>query len=177
MLSIHRRTLLKTLAGLVLLVGPITLARRAVASLRHPPRFDSHAQRTISTVIDHMLPGDDLPGAVALGIDHRLAAMAEIPPRQPLSEFHQNLALGVAWLDSRARGAGAIDFLHLELTQQEAILVASLGSRGDDASAIVGTLRDRALALYYTHPTVMAAFSYSGPPQPRGFPDFQDAPT
>jgi hypothetical protein len=177
MQSIHRRTFVKTLAGLPLLVGSVTLAKRAVASLRRPSRFDVHAQRTVSAVIDRMLPGDDLPGALALGIDRRLAAMADIPPRQPLSELHHSLTAGVAWLDRKARSAGAADFLRLEPVQQEAILTAGLDSKGNDAAAIVWTLRDRAFALYYTHPAVMAAFAYAGPPQPRGFPDFRDAPT
>ena len=176
MRPVHRRTLLKTFAAFPLVVGPVTLARRAVGALQRPP-FDLHAQRTVSVVIDRMLPGEGLPGAVALGIDRRIAAMARIPPGQPLSELHRRLAIGVAWLDKKARAAGAPEFLRLEPTQQEAILRAGLRSKNDDAAAIVWTLRDRSFALYYTHPTIMAAFAYAGPPQPRGFPDFQDAPT
>ena len=177
MQPIHRRTLLKIFAAFPLLVGPVTIATRALGTWRRPPRFDLHAQQTISAVIDRMLPGEDLPGALALGIDRRIAAMAQIPPRQPLSELHRSLATGVAWLDNRARAAGAADFLRLESARQEAVLRAGLRSRGDDAAAIVWTLRDRAFALYYTHPAIMAAFAYAGPPQPRGFPDFQDPPT
>jgi len=175
MKRLSRRTLLTTLFGLPLLAGPAVPTRHAAAA-RRPPRFDEHAERTISSVINRMLPGDELPGAVALGIDRRIPAMAEVPPRQPLFELRRGFAEGVAWLDTQARAAGAADFLRLDEARQEAVLVTAVTSDVEDAAFFVGTLRDRAFALYYTDPSIVAAFAYAGPPQPAGFPDFQEAP-
>ena len=56
------------------------------------------------------------------------------------------------------------------------MLQAALSSDAEGADAIVRTLRTRALTLYYTEPAIMSAFAYSAPPQPEGFPDFQDPP-
>lgn len=174
MKRLSRRTLLTTFFGLPFFAGPAVPTRHAEAAPR-PPRFDEHAERTISAVIDRMLPDDELPGAVALGIHRRIPAMAEVPPRQRLFELRRGFAEGVAWLDTQARAAGATDFLGLDEAQQEAVLVTAVTS-DEDAAFFVGTLRDRAFALYYTEPSIVAAFAYAGPPQPAGFPDFQEAP-
>jgi hypothetical protein len=175
MRPIYRRTLLRIFAGLPFLAGPGLAAWRALAA-RRPPHFDQHVQQTLSAVIDRMLPADELPGAGSLGIDQHISAMADVPPRQPLRELHQTFADGVAWLDRRARAAAARDFLALDEAQQEALLTAGLNSKDEDAAGFVWTLRDRAFALYYTHPAIVGAFAYAGPPQPGGFPDFRDAP-
>ena len=86
-------------------------------------------------------------------------------PRGPIAEFIVQQPLGAA------------SFLALDANRQDAVLQATLGSDAEGAHAIAWTLRKRAFSLYYTDPAVMAAFAYSGPPQPGGFPDFQDAPT
>jgi Gluconate 2-dehydrogenase subunit 3 len=176
MKRVSRRTLLATLVGLPCLAGLPGLIGRARAA-RRPLRFDQHVEQTISAVIDCMLPGDDgLPGAVALGIDRRVPAMAEVSPRLTLRELQRSLAEGAAWLDRAAVEEGAPDFLGLDRAKQEAVLLQAMTADADGAFVIVRMLRDRAFALYYTHQTVMAAFPYTGPPQPVGFPDFQEAP-
>jgi Gluconate 2-dehydrogenase subunit 3 len=171
---LSRRTLLTTFFGLPFFAGAAVPTRHAAAA--RPPRFDKHAERTISAIINRMLPGDGLPGAVALGIDRRIPAMAEVRPRQQLAELRRVFAEGVAWLDARARASGARDFLDLNEARQEAVLLGAVTSNVEDAAFFVGTLRDRAFALYYTDPLIVAAFAYAGPPQPAGFPDFQEAP-
>ncbi len=175
MMMLRRRSFLAACAATPLLAHPALGLRRAIAA-RRPARFDRHAQRTISAVIDRMLPRDELPGAVDLDIDRRLGAMAELPPRQPLADLHRSLAEAAAWLDKRARAAGGIDFLGLDAVRQDAVLLSAQTSRDEAASTIVWTLRDRAFALYYSHPTIVGAFRYAGAPQPTGFPDFEDAP-
>jgi hypothetical protein len=138
--------------------------------------LDEHAEQTIALVIDRMLPDDELPGALALGIHRRTSAMADVPPRQDVVELLSIFASGIGWLDRRARGMRAPDFLRLGKPQQDALLRSALGSKHEGAAGMVSTLRDRAFALYYTHPNIMAAFAYTGPPQPEGFPDFQGPP-
>ncbi len=163
-----RRRVLAMLAQLPLLAGVMS-AYRAVAA--RAPTLDAHAQRTIAAVVDHMLPAGELPGGLALHIDQGVTATAD-------AEMRRSLAQGVAWLDARARARHAANFLALDEAGREAVLQAALAERAADADAntIVDTLRNRAFMLYYTDKSVMAAFPYTGPPQPEGFPDFQEAP-
>ncbi len=165
--ALSRRWLLALLARLPLLAGVATGTRAFAA--RRPTRLDAHAQRTISAVVDLMLPADELPGGLTLRIDRGVIAMAD-------AELLRDLAKGVAWLDARARARGAANFVGLDAAGRESVLQAGLASNAEGASAIVRTLRNHAFTLYYTDPEIMAAFSYAGPPQPNGFPDFQEAP-
>jgi hypothetical protein len=163
-----RRLVLEALVRLSMLAGLVTSGGHAIAA-RREPRFDSHAERTISAVVDRMLPADELPGALALGIDRRIVAT-------PDAELKRSLGRAVAWLDGQARKQGASDFLRLDAVGRDEVLQMALSSSAEEAGVVAGTLRNLALTHYYTHPTIMAAFAYSGPPQPEGFPDFQDAP-
>jgi hypothetical protein len=165
---VSRRLVLDAIAGLSMVAGLVTSTGRAFAARRRP-QVDQHAERTISAVVDRMLPSGELPGALALGIDRRVAVTADV-------ELRRRLGSAVAWLDRRARQQGALNFLRLDEPGQETVLQEALTSRAEGAGVIAGPLRNLAFTLYYTHPTIMAAFAYSGPPQPAGFPDFQDAP-
>jgi len=164
---LSRRRLLALLARVPVLAALVPGVRAFAA--RHPPGLDAHARRTVTAVVDLMLPRDDLPGGLALRIDQGLIASADDGMRRSLAE-------AVAWLDARARAKHAADFLALDAAAREGVLRAALVSDDDGAGAIAHTLRDRAFMLYYTDKTVMAAFPYTAPPQPEGFPDFQEAP-
>ena len=163
-----RRFVLAAFVRLPLVLGMGLSSRRAVAA-RSRQDQERHAERTIAAVLDRMLPSDVLPGALQLGLDHRIAAMGGL-------ELKRSLAKGVAWLDGWARSQRAGSFVELNPAQQELVLQAALKSSAEGANAIVYTLRKVAFTLYYTHPTIVAAFPYAGPPQPGGFPDFQDPP-
>jgi Gluconate 2-dehydrogenase subunit 3 len=164
---VSRRFLLTTFVRLPL-AAIVMSSRRSLAAWR--PRLGaSHTELTIAAVISRMLPTDELPGGVALGVDRRINALTD-------SELKRSFVKGVAWLDGQARREGATNFLELDEARQEAVLEAALASGAEGAQAIVSTLRWLAFTLYYTDPAIMAAFRYSGPPQPVGFPDFQEAP-
>jgi hypothetical protein len=162
-----RRFVLAALVCLPLVPGVGLSSRRAAARSRQEQ--ERYAERTIAAVLDRMLPSDVLPGALQLGLDRRIAAMGDL-------ELKRSLAKGVAWLDGRARSKRASSFVELDHAQQELVLQAALKSSAEGANAIVYTLRKLAFTLYYTHPTIVAAFPYAGPPQPGGFSDFQDPP-
>jgi hypothetical protein len=155
-----------TICGLALLGGAATLWRNLGSFWQ--PRFDGHAARTVNAVTDLMFPGDGtLPGAVELGIHDRIIAMEDL---------HERMAYGVAWLDSWARASGASDFLALDESARSAALEAAFASDIDDATQFAVLIRYRAGLTYYSEPAIKAAFAYTGPPQPEGFPDFQDPP-
>lgn len=164
-----RRFFLTTLVRISVLAGSVVSSHRTLAEGRQS-RLDSHAELTLAAVIDRMVPGDDeLPGALALGIDRRIIAINDL-------EIRRSVTKGMAWLDSQAQRQGASAFLELGQAQQEMILQAALKSDSDGATAITRTLRRLAFTFYYTDPAIMAAFAYSGPPQPNGFSDFHEAP-
>src|SRR3954470_17036343 len=163
-----RRFVLAAFVRLLLVLGVGLSSRRAVTA-RSRQEQEHHAERTIAAVLDRMLPLDVLPGALQLGLDRRIAAMGDL-------ELKRSLAKGIAWLDGRAGSQRASSFVELDPAQQDLVLQAALKSSAEGANAIVYTLRKVAFTLYYTHPTIVAAFPYAGPPQPGGFPDFQDPP-
>lgn len=161
-----RRRDFVTICGLALLGGAAALWRNLPSFWQ--PRFDGHAARTVSAVADLMFPGDGgLPGAIELKIPDRLIAMADL---------HETMAYGVAWLDSWAKASGASDFLALDESGRSTALEAALASDIEDASQFAILLRYHAGLNYYSEPVIKAAFPYTGPPQPQGFPDFQEPP-
>jgi len=165
---LNRRVLLSALVRLPL-IGTVAMSGQRALAARRSPRGESHTALTIATVVDHMLPGGELPGAQTLGIARRIAST-------PDPDLKRSFARGVAWLDARTHENGGSNFLALDQARKEAVLQAALASHADGAGDFVRELRNLAFTRYYTHPTIMAAFAYSGPPQPAGFPDFQEAP-
>lgn len=166
-----RRSVLTAVLRLALVIGAVAVPSQHLSAARRPSRDRTHVARTVAAVIDHMLPGGDLPGARALGIDRSIAALSD-------HDLQRSFARGVGWLDTQARGAsiGGADFLALDAAGREAVLQAAFATGADVAGSFVRELRSLALTRYYTHPTVIAAFAHTRPPQPAGFPDFQEAP-
>ncbi|MEZ5786850.1 MAG: gluconate 2-dehydrogenase subunit 3 family protein [Xanthobacteraceae bacterium] len=163
---LSRRLVLAALVRLPL-IGAVAMPGQRVLAARRPPQDESHVRLTIDSIVGHMLPGGELPSAQDLNIPQRITDTGD-------RELKRSFAEGIAWLDGRAQMAGALNFRALDEAGKEAILQAALAS-ADGAGAFVSELRTLAFTHYFTHPTVMAAFAYSGPPQPAGFPDFQEA--
>ena len=157
-----RRAFLLALLGLPLLGA---LLRNLPSIWR--PRFDRHAGQTVATIVDVMFPGGELPAASSLGIPARIVAM---------SDFHDLMAAGVAWLDNWAARQGMQDFSVLGDSEKQKALEAAFASKDETARQFVYTIRFYAGSLYYAEPAIKKAFLYTGPPQPAGFPDFTGAP-
>jgi MYXO-CTERM domain-containing protein len=146
-------------------LGGATLWRNLASFWR--PSFGEHTVQTVTAVTDLMFPGEGLPGATALGIHNRIVAM---------SDFHPIMSGGVDWLDKWATSQGASDFLALDESARLAAVGAAFESEDDHARQFVVAIRYYGVLNYYSEPVIKAAFPYTGPPQPEGFPDFQDAP-
>jgi hypothetical protein len=159
-----RREFIK-LFGLLSLGGALALWSNFASFWR--PRFNKHTAQTVTAVTDLMFPGDGLPGANELGIQNRIVAM---------SDLHALMTDGVAWLDSQAAHQGISDFLALDESGKLAAVEAAFASKDAAASQFINKLRFHAGLNYYSEPVIKAAFPYTGPPQPKGFPDFQDPP-
>jgi len=160
-----RRRQFITIIGLGLLGGAATLWRNFASFLQ--PHFNAHSAETVKVVTDLMFPGDGLPGAIALNIHDRLVAMEDL---------HETMAYGVAWLDSWAKSNGASDFLALDESKRSDAIDAAFASETEDARQFAVILRYHAGLTYYSDPVIRAGFPYTAPPQPEGFPDFQDPP-
>lgn len=135
--------------------------------LRRAEASEEHVARSVAVLADVMFPGEGLPKGTELGIHRRVLDMAE---------FQTSIANGVAWLDKHAARQGGADFLGLDDAQKLAALDAAFASRDEGIQSFVLALRFHLGIAYYSAPAVKAAFAYSGPPQPEGFPDFQERP-
>jgi Gluconate 2-dehydrogenase subunit 3 len=160
-----RRRAFIAIFGSALLGGTAILWRGLSSFWR--PGFDAHIAETVKALTDLMFPGDGLPGAAALGIHNRVVATPELRDAMPD---------GVGWFDRRAKSQGAANFLALDESGRSAAIDAAFASDDDAARQFVVLLRFYAGLDYYSHPTIKAAFSYTDPPQPEGFADFQDPP-
>ena len=145
------------------LLGGGTVLRRAFAALGQQA-----PERTVAAVADTMLlGGDGLPAASALGLHGRVLAMTEL---------QTSIGKGVAWLDRHAASRGVEDFVALDEAGKLAALDAAFTSTDEGIRAFVFALRQQLGLAYYSDPAIKKAFSYTGPPQPDGFADFQERP-
>ncbi len=166
---ILRRSFLQRIGGLLLLGSPTLLA---ADSKRGPARAVAPgAAATLTAVIDLLIPADEVPGAVALGIDTQILASADGD-----RTFAALVRDGVHWFNAAARARGGASFLMLAEDDRIAVATRAEASPDSTGGRLFATLRNRAMLLYYLHPRVIASFPYAGPPQPQGFPDFAQAP-
>jgi hypothetical protein len=160
-----RRRVFIAIFGSALLGGTAILWRGLSSFWR--PGSNEHTAETIKALTDLMFPGDRLPGAAALGIHNRIVAMPDL---------RDMLADGVGWLDRQAKSHGAADFLSLDDNTRSAAVEAAFASDDQTAREFVDTVRFYGGLNYYSKPAIKAVFSYTDPPQPEGFADFQDPP-
>ena len=161
-----RRELFRRLTGLLLLGSADLLLRRQAANAR-----DLDVGGTLGTIVDHVVPATDVPGAVALGIDRQILAAADADPA-----FSALLLNGIRWFDAAARDFRALNFRDLAADEQRSLLERAERDGDSDGASLFASLRQRTMLLYYAHPRIVAAFRYAGPPQPDGFPDFEQPP-
>jgi hypothetical protein len=165
---ILRRSLLRRLGAVLLL--PAFLR----ADSKVEPRGGMAAG--IRAIVDQLipaqdLPGNDLPGAVDLGIDQQI--LTSFSADRGLAAF---MAEGIRWFDAAARARGGESFASLVAADQIAVAMRAEASPDSAGGRLFAVLRRQAMSLYYIHPRVTASFPYAGPPQPQGFPDFAQAP-
>ena len=171
-----------------------------VSSSRQPRALSPHEYVTVAAMAALIVPTDDDPGAteadVADYIDRKASRLA--------AERHR-YATGVRLMDdcsARLFGRGR-RFIDLTPEQQLEVLkkteatlemrlrpVTSLWGRAwrkvqkihddlfglGDSVSFFRYLREDMMAGFYTNPISWAMLGYIGPPQPRGYPHYEDCP-
>ena len=167
MKKFSRRHLIRTLA---------TLAAYVPASwLLAAPTGDSGEKvsiRAFGPFLDTLLPQDGTPSATQLGVDKEI--FERIRHNNRLVKM---IVLGCAWLDQQARELGAGEFALLEAPQRESIVGTAEQSASRSLPLVFfSTMQQLAFEHYYAHTESWQGLNYAGPPQPRGFMDFDHPP-
>jgi len=168
-----RRLFLFRITGL--LAGVAELASCRDREPDDAPRADKPAlihERTLTAIVDVIMPADQFPGAVGAGVPADLLARIEQDERLKLRVLpaidHVERA---AW--RRFQGA----FHDLGLETRTHIVKSTLQGRGKDGSNArlgLGVIRTHVVELYYMTPEAWAMLAYTAP-WPGGYPDY-DAP-
>jgi hypothetical protein len=128
------------------------------------------SKKSFAAFLDLLLPQDEFsPGASAVGVDAALIEQAR-GDRQ----LGKIIELGVGWLDRQAQTQGVKGF-H-ELAEDRQLLVVSIAERqraGSLPRVFFENIRYQAFGHYYADPRSWGGLGYAGPPQPRGFMDYQ----
>ena len=159
-----RRSLLGLFSRVALAAGPLG------GLLGIPPARAVAAEgATLAAYLDALIPDDDLgPGAVTLGIDKRIAALAV-----EIANYRRLLGQGCRWLDERARELGATGFAGLDGPGRDRVIqLAAASDPKTPPRQFFERTRSDAFFRYYARTEAWAAIGYDGPPQPAGFMDY-----
>lgn len=170
--GITRRYWLKVAAAgatLAVLSGAAWQFRRA--RLRLLPVTD-HERAMIVRIVDLLVPRDETPGALDLGVHNGVIGDLEGKPAR--AKFY---AEGLLDLDRDAHAKHGADFLALDSVRQESLLQALYDDpRPTRGWRTVRQLRLDTMRLYYARPEVWPSLGFDGPPQPGGFLDYTNPP-
>jgi hypothetical protein len=127
---------------------------------------------TLHALVDTLIPGDATAPASAFGIDRAILDAARRD-----EQYSRLIEEGADWLDRSARMLGARDFASANEAQR--IQVVQQAERAPVQAAprrLFERVRVDAMRRYYAEPATWGTLGYTGPPQPAGFPDFQQPP-
>lgn len=129
--------------------------------------------QTLAAYLDTLIPADETPSATQVGVTERLIAETETD-----SGYQRLITKGCEWLDAQARRQGTAHFAALNESQRERVIsLAATGEGGLLAVMFFDRTRASAFSHYYAHPQSWRALDYAGPPQPRGFMNYTQAPS
>lgn len=170
--GIARRDWLKLAAGgatLAILGGLAWQFQRA----RLQPHPVTEIERAlIARIVDLLVPRDETPGAVDLGVHQRV--INKLQGDRALAKMYAQALLD---LDQDARAKHGGDFLMLDTARQVGLLQAlSAASQTTPGGSFFRLLRRDTMRFYYARPEVWPSLGFDGPPQPRGFLDYTDPP-
>lgn len=171
-----RRTFIvrNLLAGCLAVLSPLSgRSARAVALTGNEGARSQHIDSdTLAAHLDTLIPADNSPAAVELGVMDKLLARAARD-----AAYRRLLVRGCQWLDARSRSMFGAGFSTLDLAKRERIVAAAADSPPRSVPRVFFRVTwDDAVFHYYADPRSWPTLGYAGPPQPRGFPDHARAP-
>ena len=125
-------------------------------------------ESTLAALVDTLLPSDDTPGALELGVDKAVFKALQAEPR--LGDLAR---AGLQWFDAAADRP----FAQLPLPARSELVARAAGAdRAKVERAFVDQLRHLTIGFYLTHPQNLRGLAYAGPPMPAGYSDQATAP-
>lgn len=128
-------------------------------------------QLTLKAFLDTLIPADDTPGAIDLDVHSRILAQAASN-----KNYRRLVHAGCRTLDNLALSSESRPFRELGLVQRDAVVHALVQSEDDKRHGFFKSTQRRAFHFYYSDPRSWPGVCYAGPPQPRGFMDYKQAP-
>jgi hypothetical protein len=129
-------------------------------------------QQTLAAYLDTLIPADETPSATQLGVSEKILSRAATD-----SDYLRLIKRGCDWLDAQAKQSGAAHFAALSEDQRERVInLAAEGEGGPWIEMFFDQTLADAFSHYYADPRSWRALDYAGPPQPRGFADYTQAP-
>ncbi|GMR07877.1 MAG: hypothetical protein BMS9Abin26_0881 [Gammaproteobacteria bacterium] len=129
--------------------------------------------KALTAYIDTLIPRDATAGALDLGIPALILQSLQSRPK------HRALvARGCRWLDAQARLLGSTDFASLPEASRGRIVGNAVSSKALSLPhEFFRFSRDLVMKEFYANAESWRPLHYPGPPQPRGFRDYQQPPT
>lgn len=150
-------------------IGLIAFSAGLLKRIFWPSALGEADLPTLTAFVDTLIPADDgSPAASTLAVDTDLLVRINAD-RQYRYLMHE----GLGWLHDEAV---AERFEHADTVEQERLLHLAQAQPVDTpAGAMFWRVRDDVMDLYYSDPRTWTALGFAGPPQPVGFPDFDQA--
>ena len=131
-----------------------------------------HERAMLTRIVDLLVPRDETPGALDLGVDRRV--ISELSANRARAKGFAEALLD---LDRTALAKHDAEFLELDATLQENLLLTlAAAPRTTPGGRFIRLLRYDTMRYYYARPEVWPSLGFDGPPQPRGFLDYTQPP-
>ena len=167
-MSLSRRELLRLTLGAGLLAASGYLFK----DIFLPSDLSRNEEKTLAALLDTLIPDDDFPGALRLGVPEKIQEKAR-GDRQ----YRRLIKQGCSWIDRQAGRLCSARFAEIGEKERDRILASAMESDADSLQRIFfQRVRADAFSYYYSHPDTWQPLGYGGPPQPDGFPDYYAAP-
>jgi hypothetical protein len=168
-MALSRRSFLRLALGTGLLASSGYILKNVFL----PSQITFRENKTLEAFLDTLIPSDETPGAIELGVAEKIRLLADQDYR-----YKRLLKSGCGWLDNKASEHAADTFSSLSPAKREDIVTEAAGSRHESMPRnFFERVRSDAFNHYYAHLETWKSLGYKGPPQPEGFPDYADVPT
>ncbi len=168
-MPLNRRKFLRLTLGM----GLLATSGYILKGVYMPAQLDVREVTTFKAFLDSLIPSDETPGALQLGVGEKILKKASED-----AQYRRVIREGCNWLDRRAKSRGGAGYSSLSLRRREELLGESAVSPQRSAARIFfECIRSDAFFYYYAHPAGWTGLRYKGPPQPEGYPDYTEAET